>query len=97
MERYELVFWINYESSLFLVNRFVLDLYSVNIDEKVREDIDKYKIIGNVKKQLFSMPQYYRERERKGIKLPANKIKGQSDIKDIIKVRGNSFQFVNQN
>lgn len=63
-------------------------MYSVNIHDKVREDIDKYKQIGTAKKQLYSMPQYYRDRERKGIKLPANKIKPQSTDKDVIKVRG---------
>lgn len=63
-------------------------MYSVNIQDKVREDIDKYKQIGSAKKELYSMPQYYRDRERKGIKLPANKIKVQSTDKDVINVRG---------
>lgn len=67
-----------------------LDLYSVNVDLKVLEDIEKYKQIGTVKKQLYSMPQYYREREQKGIKLPANKIKPSTD-KDVIKVRGDEM------
>lgn len=67
-----------------------LDLYSVNVDDKVREDIDKYKQIGTAKKQLYSMPQYFRDRERKGIKLPANKLKVESTDKDknFSKIRG---------
>lgn len=63
-------------------------MYSVNIHDKVREDIDKYKQIGTAKKQLYSMPQYFRDREQKGIKLPANKIKTQWTDKDMINVRG---------
>lgn len=65
-----------------------VDLYSVNIDEKIREGIDKYKEIGLAKKQLYSMPQYFRDRDRKGIKLPANKIKGELADKDLYKFRG---------
>lgn len=63
-------------------------MYSVCIDEKVREDIDKYKQIGTAKKQLYSMPQYFRDREQKGIKLPANKLQGKSIDKDPIKLQG---------
>lgn len=68
-------------------------MYSVNVDLKVREDIDKYKQIGTVKKQLYSMPQYYREREQRGIKLPANKIKPSTDT-DVIKVRGEKMPLI---
>lgn len=65
------------------------DLYSAKVDAKVREDIDKYKQFGTAKKQLYSMPQYFAYRERKGIKLPANKINRQPNDKlEVVKVRG---------
>lgn len=80
----------------FYNNYFRADLYSVNIDEKVREDIDKYKQIGTAKKQLYSMPQYFREKERKGIKLPANKVNGQSVDKGAIKIRGQLICYKNK-
>lgn len=74
-----------------------LDLYSVNIDEKIREGIDKYKEIGLAKKQLYSMPQYFRDRDRKGIKLPANKLQRELVDTDLIKVRGDfEFSKINQ-
>lgn len=84
-------FWwitVHLEVKFYRKSIFRLDLYSAKVDAKVREDIDKYKQFGSAKKQLYSMPQYFAYRERKGIKLPANKINQPTNDKEKIKVRG---------
>ena len=61
---------------------FNLDLYSVNVDDKVREDIDKYKEIGTAKKQLYSMPQYFRDRYPPHAGESAHRDRGAQDYAD---------------
>lgn len=61
-----------------------------HLDGRLREDIDKYSRVGEIKRRLYSMPEYVRNRDRKGIKLPEAKVKSPSQQMNlnISKIRG---------
>lgn len=58
--------------------------------ERIRKDLDKYSQVGEIKRKLYSMPDYVRNRDRKGVKLPQSKLKSPSKQfnLNISKVRG---------
>lgn len=62
----------------------------MEVDERRRKDIDKYSQLGEIKRKLYSMPDYIRNRDLKGVKLPESKIKSPSHHfnLNISKVRG---------
>ncbi len=62
----------------------------LEVEQRLRKDLDKYSRVGAVKKMLYSMPEYIRDRDRKGVKLPVTKHKSPSYHSDlnISKVRG---------
>ncbi|XP_037031064.1 uncharacterized protein LOC119070717 [Bradysia coprophila] len=48
---------------------------TLEIDERIRKDLQKYSQIGEIRKKLFSMPDYVQNRDRSGVKLPESKLK----------------------
>ncbi|KAG4070321.1 hypothetical protein HA402_009400 [Bradysia odoriphaga] len=48
---------------------------ALEVDERIRKDLQKYSQIGEIRKKLFSMPDYVQNRDRGGVKLPESKLK----------------------
>lgn len=45
------------------------------INERTQKHLEKYSHVGELKRKLYSMPDYVRSRDQKGVKLPESKIK----------------------
>lgn len=60
------------------------------LDDRTRKLLNKYSKVGEIKKKLYSMPEYVRNRDRTGVKLPETKHKSLSQHMNlnISEVRG---------
>lgn len=66
---------------------------TVEVKNRTRKDLQKYSRIGEIRRKLFSMPDYVQSRDRKGVKLPGSKLKSSQHHLDlnISKVKGECF------
>lgn len=57
---------------------------------KVRRDLERYSQLGKIKKKLYSLPQYVLDLNRKGVKLPEQKVRAplQKTSLNISRIRG---------